>query len=204
MEAECGGNMDAMIPELDWHQLDWHLVAYGLVVLLLLLLITRFLSRRRRPLAQISRIVRKFSVEIRGPVIVPGIDGQQYSVDYVVMTPCAIWVLDVLDYEGMIFGGSQTDEWTQVIGRKSFRFTNPLYVMRDKRIQVQTMTDLEEIKSAVVFSRASNFPKDRPGGIVQQENLAQLLACPGQERKKQQNAHLQRAWDQIVTELSIG
>ena len=196
--------MDTLIPDygryLDY---NWYLVAGLLATALLLVLITRIWMRRRKPLAQISRIVRKSSVSIQTPVVLPGIDGQQYTADYLVMTSCGIWLLDVLDFEGMIFGGAQTDDWTQVIGRKSFRFANPLYALRDKRLQLQSMTDLEEIKAAVVFSRAGSFPKDRPGGIVQQQDLAQLLVCPDQDRKKQQDIHLQRAWDLLVTELNL-
>lgn len=190
--------MEGVIPDY-----DWYLVVNGLAAVLLLLLITRLWMRRRQPLAQISRIVRKSSVAIQSPVVLPGVDGHQYTADYLVMTSCGIWLLDVLDYEGMIFGGAQTDEWTQVIGRKSFRFANPLYALRDKRIQLQTMSDLEQVKAAVVFSRAGSFPKDRPGGIVQQQDLAQLLACPDQDRKKQQDVHMQRAWDLIVSELNM-
>jgi len=185
---------------LNYH---WYLVAELLAAALLLVLITRVWMRRRKPLAQISRIVRKSSVGIQTQVVLPGVDGHQYTADYLVMTPCGIWLLDVLDFEGMIFGGAETDDWTQVIGRKSFRFANPLYALRDKRVQLQAMSDLHEIKAAVVFSRAGSFPKDRPGGTVQQQDLAQLLVCPDQDRKKQQDTHLQRAWDLLVTELNM-
>jgi len=182
---------------------DWRLIAEITASVLLLILITRVWLRRRKPLAQIARIVRKSSVEIHSPVVMPGVDGLQYTADYLVMTSCGIWLLDVLDFEGMIFGGAQTDEWTQVIGRKSFRFANPLYALRDKRLALQAMTDLGEIKAAVIFSRAGSFPKDRPEGIVQQQDLLQHLVCPDLNRKKQQDIHMQRAWDLLVTELKM-
>ncbi|HED17874.1 MAG TPA: NERD domain-containing protein [Gammaproteobacteria bacterium] len=179
-----------------------YLVA-AFVTVVLLIIIIRIWIRQRKPLAQISRIVRKSGVGVQAQVLLPGVDGQLYTADYLIMTPCGIWLLDVLDFEGLIFGGAETDDWTQVIGRKSFRFTNPLHALRDKRIQLQAMSDLEEIKAAVVFTRAGCFPKDRPGGTVQQQDLAQLLVCPDQDRKKQQNTHLQRAWDLLVTELNM-
>jgi len=196
--------MESLIQGYDRY-LDYNgnLVAVSLAVLVLLVVIIRIWKRRRKPLAQISRIVRKSSIGIQTQIVLPGVDGQQYSADYLVMTPCGIWLLDVLDFEGMIFGGAETDDWTQVIGRKSFRFANPLYALRDKRIQLQAMSDLEEVKAAVVFSRAGSFPKDRPGGTVQQQDLAQFLACPEQGRKQQQDTHLQRAWDLLVTELNM-
>lgn len=197
--------MESLIQDYDWYlNNNGYQITALLAVVVLLVVIVRVWKRRRKPLAQISRIVRKSSISIQTQVVLPGVDGQQYTADYLVMTPCGIWLLDVLDFEGMIFGGAETDDWTQVIGRKSFRFANPLYALRDKRVQLQTMSDLEEIKAAVVFSRAGSFPKDRPGGTVQQQDLAQLLVCPEQGRKKQQDTHLQRAWDLLVTELNMG
>ena len=91
------------------------------------------------------------------------------------LTPGRIWLIDVLDYDGLIFGGNRTDEWTQVVRRHSYRFRNPLYALEEKLGLLKPLCDDSLLGATVVFSRNARFPKDLPDGVTPQAQLAERL-----------------------------
>ena len=107
-----------------------------------------------------------FADEIEGPI----------HIEHLCLTPTGIAVVDIKDYRGYLFGGANTDQWTQVIDNRSYRFENPLYHNKDRVRAIEALVDDEvPIFGCVVFTNAGSFPKDKPEGVVMQDNLQEGL-----------------------------
>ena len=53
--------------------------------------------------------------------------GQSFTIDRLILRHDGITLLIYKRYPGKIFCADQINEWTQMLGKKSYRFKNPLY-----------------------------------------------------------------------------
>ena len=167
----------------------------GLLLLVLLLLAVwgwkRSADYRRH--RQIRRAVRRLGPKLHQDLLLPdGVDGLMV-VDYVVLTHKGILLIAINWLDGHIFGGEQTDTWTQMDGRGSHRFTNPLHQLDLITANVRAMVPTVPVSGIVLFAGDCSFPKDKPAGI-------RLLADLPQELKRQQvPSRFETAWDLLFT-----
>ncbi len=130
-------------------------------------------SRHER---QIHRMLESLGVKYLHDIILPdGIEGYTY-IDYLLLTPNGIVVLDINFSEGHIFGGESVDQWTQVVNNKTYKFNNPLYNNQIKCQAVQWNINNNISEDArtnnnvetfgwIAFSSAGNFPKGIPDQV---------------------------------------
>ncbi len=98
----------------------------------------------------------------------------EFHYDHICLTTTGIVVVDVKDFKGLLFGGANTDQWTQVIGSRSYKFENPLYHNREKVQTIRSLIDDEiPVFGCVVFTEAGSFPKDQPEGVYTHEKFEQ-------------------------------
>ena len=161
---------------------------------------------------QIHRTLESLGVKYLHDIILPdGIEGYTY-IDYLLLTPNGIVVLDINFSEGHIFGGESVDKWTQVINNKTYKFDNPLYNNQTKcqavlwninnNISEDDGTNNNvETSGWIAFSSAGNFPK----GIPDQVSMIGDLKNDFKERFNigaDTNESTQKIWDQLH-DLSI-
>lgn len=123
-----------------------------------------------------EKIIRNFCHEVLENVSIRDeVDGP-IPVDYLCLTVSGIYVIDIKDYRGLLFGGENTDQWTQVIGNRSYKFDNPLFQNKVRVHAIKTLIDDEiPVQGCVIFSNAGSFPKDKPDGVYMQDKLAEEL-----------------------------
>lgn len=98
----------------------------------------------------------------------------EFHYDHICLTPSGIVVVDIKDFRGLLFGGTNTDQWTQVIGSRSYKFENPLYHNREKIQTIKTLIDDEiPVYGCVIFTNAGSFPKDQPEGVFRHDKFEQ-------------------------------
>jgi len=98
----------------------------------------------------------------------------EFHYDHICLTPSGIVVVDIKDFRGLLFGGTNTDQWTQVIGSRSYKFENPLYHNREKIQTIKTLIDEEiPVYGCVIFTNAGSFPKDQPEGVFIHDKFEQ-------------------------------
>jgi hypothetical protein len=131
---------------------------------------------------QISQVLQSIGVIYLQDIMLPdGIEGYTY-IDYLLLTPKGIVVLDINLSEGHIFGGESVDEWTQVVNKKTYKFNNPLYDNQTKcqavRWNVKNKLEENNFRSGdletqgwIAFSSAGNFPKGIPENISMIKDL---------------------------------
>lgn len=126
-----------------------------------------------------------------------GMDGEVY-IDHLVLKGDKIIVVDVKQYDGLIYGNETLSKWTQVVNRKNFHFSNPLIQIKDYVMVVQTIAPDLNVEGAVLFAGRSHFPKRVPEGVLKIEDLPtrsqkgvlteQALLCWQQLREFQQRS----------------
>ena len=156
---------------------------------------------------QVSQVLQSIGVKFLQDIILPdGIEGYTY-IDYLLLTPKGIVVLDINLSQGHLFGGESVDEWTQVVSKKTYKFKNPLYDNQTKCQAVRwnlinkntknNNTDNEiETFGWIAFSSAGNFPKGIPDQVSMIKDLHSNL-----EEKFNLSANSNESSNTILDEL---
>ncbi len=181
------------------------LITWGIAGLLACMALAAFFHvwRLRRRARRFRRLVDKLSPHRLHDVIVADDDELDYF-EHLVLLPQGIGLIHVLDYGGVIFADEHIDLWTQVVGRKSYRFPNPLEQLRARLGVIRALTDEERVFGWLLFSERASFPKGRP---AQLSLGRELLADLGGQRGEPVDEALRTAWQRLcetVTEAPPG
>lgn len=169
----------------------WLWVAGALALLIALAAGVWF--RRTRTRRRLKKVMRSLGPEALRNALVPDPVEGQVHVDFLVLSPAGILVIDVKDYRGMLFGGVSTDIWTQVVDGRSYKFDNPLYRNRAREAAVRALAPGSEVRGLVVFTDAGRFPRQRPAGVHMLAGLCDELGVAGATPP----ARLQSAWEAL-------
>lgn len=114
---------------------------------------------------------------IKDIVLPDGVDGLAF-IDYLLLIPNGVVVLDIHYNKGHLFGGESIDLWSQVVNQRTYKFANPLYANQHKcqavSWNVKPLIKNNENWTAfgrIVFSNAGNFPKGIPEHVSMIDDL---------------------------------
>ena len=139
--------------------LGWAVPALLLLLGVGLLLPTVHNGRHKRWLRGVLRRLGPECVE--EVLLEDGVDGFAY-IDRVVAGPDGLTAVTLVRNEGIIFGGEGIDLWTQVIGRRTHKFPNPLNQCRDNMLALQHNLPDTPVQGLVLFIGEASFPKGKP------------------------------------------
>lgn len=186
-----------LIPGVPGAVLFWLLtiILFGVVVFAF-----RFNSQQVEPSTRgVSRAIKKLGVETVSDVMIHDDIEGAIHIEHLCLTPAGIAVVDIKDYRGYLFGGANTDQWTQVIDNRSYRFENPLHRNKDRVRAIEALVNDIPIFGRVVFTNAGTFPKDKPEGVIMQENLYSGLGMVSKQSEVPQL--YQNEWEQLKRRL---
>lgn len=142
-----------------------------LAVLIGLLIWWRMTAIERRSRYLLASIADRL---LRDVAIADGMGGW-VVIDAVMLRDRNVYVLDLRDVEGAIFGAEKMDHWT-IIGRHwRSQFQNPLRLMQDRVLAVRALLPELQISGHVLFSARAKFPKGRPDAVQLLEEFAHPL-----------------------------
>ena len=125
--------------------------------------------------------LREIGDRLLRDVLLPDGMGGFVPVDALLLRDRQIYVLDIHDLEGAIFGAEKMDVWT-AMGRRRRQFNNPLRLMHDRVAAVRQVVPELAVQARILFTSRGHFPKGRPDGVMLLEEFAQPLLRSG-ERK---------------------
>ncbi len=181
-----------------WLEENWMWWAGGITLLVLLAVVPELIRRFRRDAEQrrIAQIFKERGAPFVKDVAFPdGMDGLVF-VDYLVLTPDGILVMDLQDYNGFIFGAANIDHWTQMVRRRGYKFENPLHQNSWRVQSIKALTKDSPAFGRVLFSNSSQFPKGMPEGVSHMTTLAADLA-PMFDNKSISDV-LKTTWDALI------
>ncbi len=90
------------------------------------------------------------------------------QIDQIIISKFGIFVIEIKNYKGWIFGNENSSQWTQALISGKYRFQNPL---RQNYKHIKTLQNLLQypdnfFKSLIVFSAESEFKTPLPINVV--------------------------------------
>ncbi len=148
---------------------------------------------------QIARTISRLGTHsLRNLQLADGMGGE-VTIDYLLLTGDALLVVGVKRFGGVIFGGPQTDQWTQVINRVSYKFPNPDAYLQRQINAVQRLASGVPVRGLHLFTHGAAFPRDKPENVLTTRELRQL---PGRVKAGDIPGPLRAAWEQLVDSVS--
>ena len=171
----------------------------GLLLLAILLMLWHLV---RKPLAdwrerrRITGTVKQLGARMLRDIALPDGMGGEIRIDYLALCSDAILVIDVKRYDGMIFGSTKTDEWTQTINSRSYKFPNPDYYMARQMSAIRNITPKIPVRGLHLFTDNAVFPWDKPPNVLQLKDLRNSGRC--RPAMQEIPAELRTAWTHIM------
>jgi hypothetical protein len=170
-------------------------VIAGIILLAILLRIWVKAATRRRIKAAIKSMGGQAIENLK---LADGVESR-VQVDFCVYSKGQVFVLNIQDYPGIIFGGEKIELWTQLYEGKSYKFTNPLYYNQLCTQVVREQLPGLPVVGRVVFTHHGEFPKGIPEGVSRLDDLAKDLV-QGKKTREENQTH-QTLWQEFVQDL---
>lgn len=158
--------------------------------------------RMTRMQRHVTRTLRNIADQLVRDVTLPDGIGGFVPVDAVVLRDRRLYVLDIRDLEGAIFGAEKMDIWT-AMGRKRYQFNNPLRLMHDRVAAVKLLAPGAEVQPRILFTSRGHFPKGRPEGVQLLEEFAQPLLRDRKAVAAGQYANIEEHWRRLCEAAQV-
>lgn len=151
----------------------------------------------------VTRTLRNISDRLVRDVILPDGIGGFVPVDALVLRGRQLFVLDIRDVEGAIFGAEKMDIWTAMGRRRRYQFDNPIRPMHDRVTAVKLLAPGCETVPRILFTSRGHFPKGRPDGVQLLEEFAQPLLRAKQKGPVSIPGDLHNIWTGICEAANV-
>ena len=173
--------------------------ALPLALILLALVFIIFLNRRKirhgwlnlKTRRRLKRLGVKQVVNFKCP---DGL-GHHYIIDRLILRPDGISLLLLKCYPGKIFCADKIEHWTQMLGQKSYCFTNPLYDLECQIKAVSVCIPNVPVDGYLFFDHLSTFPKGHPDRVLYLKNIPQQLVS---HKKDEVDASVMAGWKKLL------
>ena len=146
---------------------------------------------------RLKRAIRRLGARaLRNIRLTDGMGGE-VTIDYLLLASDAVLVVGVKRFSGVIFGGPQTDQWTQVINRCSYKFPNPDDYLQRQVEAVRLIVPEIAVIGIHLFTHGASFPKGKPDNVLLSQEIRQK---PPKLRRIPKA--LRNAWEQIMKSLT--
>lgn len=163
-------------------------------VLLILALVFSYVSLRNwlKELF-LYRTIRSLGVAALRNIVIPdGMDGR-VLIENIILTSGGIYILPIKRYCGIIFAADNIDSWTQVVGKRSYKFPNPLPELETYIMAVRNLLPTVNVSGCILVTRDAEFPKGKPKRVIPVADAANLLDTS----KVEIPAQLRAAWENL-------
>ena len=150
-----------------------------LLLLLVGLVLVVWTNRNRIKLAwwhfSTRRCLNNLGLEQLSDLKCPDGLGGDFLIDRLLLRHDGLSVIIQKNYPGNIFCADHIDEWTQMLGQKSFKFKNPLFELD---LQVKSIADCfpgVNINGYLFFDRSASFPKGHPQRVIHPDEIPDEL-----------------------------
>jgi len=168
------------------------------IVMPVLLFLFRTQLENWRQEHNIRKVIRRLGVRSMKNIHLPDGTGGEVTIAHLLLGRDAILVIDVMRFEGLIFGSPHTDQWTQVLNRRSYKFVNPDNYLQRQINAVRLITPGARVSGWHLFGHGAKFPKDKPDNVLQPGDVRSL---PKRPQRNDIPNQLRAAWEQLVVAI---
>ena len=125
---------------------------------------------------RIRRALSKRSPDVLHDFILPGAYGGLVKIDHAILTAGGILCIQSKHYNGIVFGGEEEAQWTNVDGVRRRRFLNPLIQTEGRRRALKQVIPDVPVANLVIFTGAVEFTSAPPDNVIHVRNLESFVA----------------------------
>lgn len=159
----------------------------------------RYRDRRRRA-AREARM-RAASVDYVRNVLVPDGSDTGLHVDYLLLTPQGLLVLDLREVKGHVFGSDTMTEWAVIDGARRFAFGNPQATLYDRLAAIKALVPDIPVEGRIVFSAQAVFPRGLPPMVWREIDIDAERLLGDRDHAEQRVAPWREAWTGLKAAL---
>lgn len=101
--------------------------------------------------------------------------GYYFTVDRLILRPDGITLLMYKQFPGKIFCADNIDDWTQMLGQKSYKFKNPFYDLDCQVNAIQSCVPNVPVNGFIFFDYTAEFPKGHPDRVIHHKSIPETL-----------------------------
>jgi hypothetical protein len=133
--------------------------------------VTNKLGERR-----IRRILHARSPDVLEDFILPGAYGGLTHIDYAILTSGGILCIQTKHFNGIVFGGADEPQWTNVEGVHRRKFLNPLIQNEGRSKALQKIVPDVPVANLVVFTGRVQFTTPLEKNVIHVRRLESYIA----------------------------
>lgn len=133
--------------------------------------VTAQIGRRR-----IRAALDKRSPDVLHDFILPGAYGGLVKIDHAILTAGGILCIQSKHYNGIVFGGKNEPQWTNVDGVKRRRFLNPIIQNEGRSRALRQVVPDVPVANLVIFTGSVQFTSAPPRNVIHVRNLESFVA----------------------------
>ncbi|MGB5690237.1 MAG: nuclease-related domain-containing protein [Woeseiaceae bacterium] len=122
-----------------------------------------------------SALARR-SKDVLHDFILPGAYGGLAKIDHAILTAGGILCIQTKHFNGIVFGGPDEAQWTNVDGVHRRRFLNPLIQNEGRTRAIQKVVPDVPVENLVVFTGSVEFTSAPPRNVIHVRELESYIA----------------------------
>lgn len=126
--------------------------------------------------SRIRKILNSRSPDVIEDFILPGAYGGLTHIDHAILTSGGILCIQTKHYNGVVFGGPDEPQWTNVDGIQRRKFLNPLIQNEGRARALQKVIPDVPVASLIVFTGAAQFTSPVDANVIHVRNLDSYIA----------------------------
>ena len=124
--------------------------------------------------------------------------GHHFNIDRLILRRNGITLLVYTRYPGKIFCADKIDDWTQMLGKKSYRFKNPLYDLDCQIKAVSACVPNVPVNGFLFFDHLTEFPKGHPDRVIHLNNIPEELK---HSKHDEVETSIMSAWKKLLSRV---
>ncbi len=137
--------------------------------------LTRFITARIGQWRIRSALARQ-SPDVLHDFILPGAYGGLAKIDHAILTAGGILCVQSKHFNGVVFGGEDEAQWTNVDGVRRQRFLNPLIQNEGRTRALQKIVPSVPVANVVIFTGSAEFTTPPPKNVIRVDQLESYVA----------------------------
>ena len=148
-----------------------------------------------------SRCLKRLGIDQASNIKWPDGLGHYFVIDRLILRKDGISVLNYNRYPGKIFCADAIDEWTQMVGQKSYRFKNPLLELDLQIKAISASVPDVTVDGFLFFDHLAEFPKGHPERVIHPKKIPGILIS---DKKDEADASVRAAWNELMSKVKSG
>ena len=120
--------------------------------------------------------------------------GDHFTIDRLLLRDNGISLLVYKKYPGKIFCADHIEEWTQMLGQKSYKFKNPLFELDYQIKAVASCFPDIQFDGYLFFDHLAEFPKGHPERVIHPQAIPDVLE---RSNRHQVDTTVMAAWKKL-------